>query len=280
MANGVGSRRADLERVIAWIRDDDRGPHASTRFDNLATAIHAGQAAGGPALASRTRVLASIGNSAHYMQRDWTNLLTLIQKLSWIRERAIAGELPHFAWMHFAASDIDMFHVEIRSCFDHLARVVAGISGHLGKVPDGSWNDLISWQRKQSARGRGLDHALASTVTETQEWFEGLRQVRDDVVHYGRDSIVLGPETGIHFLVEPKPTYLKSIPFLMHNENLVDFSLYSAYHLSLFWCVAESVSLAAFERLRLIQVGLGDGVRSYHGGLDTLRQSIPKLLAV
>lgn len=264
----VDLSRADLERVLAWVIRDGKGVYSSTRFDNLPTSVHVHESRK-VAAASHSLPAKRIGGACHYLHQDWWNLLTIIRKLEWMHARTHSDAEAAHLWFYFATADIDMFHVELRSCFDQLARVVAGIARQHGVVPDNSWHDVLSWTRHKARAPSVLGEQLCDLVLRSEPWFGMLRDIRDGIVHRGAQSLAFPTDKGIHFQVLGTQNILAQRRFLMDNENIIDFRLYASYHLALFWILADAISGIAFDTAKLPMIGL-DGVRSYHSGLDVL----------
>lgn len=219
--------------------------------------------------------LPAIGSNAHFLHEDWGNLLTLIKRIEWTLAQVNAGALPEHAWMEFTALDVEHFHVELRSAFDYLARIVIAQSAQPGQTPKGSYSLLSKWAANNIVRARRLlGHDLAQSVADSRKLFLDRKRVRELVVHSGARSLVFPPAEGILFQVYAHGlqfNLLKELGDLMHNENVVNFKRYASSTLLQFWALVEAVSVQTFSRYALPQVGLGDGAMSYHGGLAVLR---------
>lgn len=262
--------------ALTWIRQDEHGTFSSTRFDNLSMSAGAlwavARTAGGR---EDLACLPAIGSNAHFLHEDWGNLLKIITRIEWTLGQVNKGELHEHAWMAFTALDVEHFHVELRSAFDYLARIVIAQSAQPGQTPKGSYNLLSKWATKNFVRAaRLLGDDLARSVAESRKLFLDRKRIRELVVHSGARSLVFPPAEGVLFQVYARGlqfNLLKDLGDLMHNENVVNFKRYASSTLLQFWALVEAVSVETFSRYALPQVGLGDGAMSYHSGLAVLR---------
>jgi len=295
-------RESDRTQVLSWLRSDAHGTYSSTRFDNLRTA------AGATAIRLKQQGLPSehvqkLATHADYLYQDWTNLLSIITKLDWMsdivcpstakltpwqrwkqrwiepRARIIgfvpARHLPDSAWMAFATSDIDMFLVEVRSAFDHLAGVVSCLSEKQGQVPDDSYRSLVKWRTENNDRAvRLLGNRTVDLIVSSAWWFEELRSLRDSNVHGGGRNMVFPLGDDVCFMSFHK-SQLLSRRELRHGERFVSFSRLAGYVLVAFWVLAEEIAAQSFAKFQLLQLGLGDGAMAYHVGKDVLRAWCP-----
>lgn len=263
--------------VLSWIRESESGTYSSSRFDNLSMSVgaksQATQTAGNSGDLPR---LPTIGSNAYFLHEDWANMLTLIARIEWMHEQVNKGTLPEHVWMDFAALDVEHFHIELRSAFDYLARIVIAQSSQPRQTPKESFNNLSEWTTKNEARaGQLLGPDLARCVKESSKLFLSRKRIRELVVHSGARSLVFHSTEGILFQVYSEGlqfNLLNDLGDLMHNENVVNFKRYASSTLLQFWALVEAVSVATFSRYALPQVGLGDGVMAYHSGLAVLRR--------
>jgi hypothetical protein len=65
-------------------------------------------------------------------------------------------------------------------------------------------------------------------VLEQASWADDLKNVRDDIVHFGADTLVFPDEHDILFQVHKRQVRLVLLERVMHNENIVDFRKYAA----------------------------------------------------
>ena len=278
--------REDTDEVLHWLHIQGEKAYSSTRFDNLhLAALTAYQerkkAAGDTEAQPPSAELAKLTNSANYLYRDWQNLLTVLCKLEWMQELTQEGKLDDYTWTVFAASDVDMFHVEMRSAFDYLASIISCLSSKFGQAPGDSYNSLVKWCKKDEVRAsRLLRGDMRKQVVESGEWFHALKKIREENVHRGAFNMVFPDEKEILFQVDSaRGKRLILDEHVMHNENLADFARYAAASMIRLWRLAEYVSARSFERFQLEPAGL-DGVRAHHSGLAVLREWTVKLRAV
>src|SRR5439155_21266726 len=141
-----------LEQALTLIREDEAGVFTSSVFDNLLfqVRINATQRLPADCPEGQERV-ARLSCRFDCMHQDLWNILTLIQKLEWMRQMVLQGKLDHALQARFAASDIDMFHIELRALFDYLAKAVKAVSSQPNQTPGDSFNSLLTWLKKPSS---------------------------------------------------------------------------------------------------------------------------------
>ena len=156
-----------------WIKVRDDGRYSSMRFDNLA--LSAGATWSGASEDRRKAILGplqGIGSNARYLHDDWANLLTIISRVDWMHGLMRADSSFENAWIAFAAIDVSHFHVELRSAFDHLAKIVAACSKRPGETPRKSYHDLSTWVSKNRVRAaRLVGEGLTTTVEQAHRFF-------------------------------------------------------------------------------------------------------------
>jgi hypothetical protein len=195
--------------------------------------------------------------------------------LEWQKSLISKGELDRLLGSRFAACDIDLFHVQYRSLFDHLAKIIGMLSGMTRSMPD-SFRKLRERVDRLNAAGT-IDNQLA-TVIRSCDWFSDMREVRDSIVHRDGRTLVFPEENRILFQVHEGFRNKVNIPEIMFNENIVDFELYAGLLAGYLIAYLEEVAELAKQRLDLRTIGWD--AKSYHGGLPVIYEWIRKLCAV
>lgn len=219
--------------------------------------------------------LPAIGSNAHYLHEDWRNLLTLIARIEWTLGQVDDQKgLHHHSWAAFTALDVEHFHVELRSAFDYLARIVTSQSTQPRQTPGESYNSLSKWAEENPVRaGRLLGNTVAIAVAESRQFFLDVKRIRELVVHSGAHTLVFPSPEGILFQVYARGLQFRALTGLqdlMLNDNAVNLRRYASSTLLRLWELVEAVSVATFAKYSLPRVGLG--VMAYHAGLRVLRE--------
>src|SRR5262249_48674712 len=130
-------------------------------------------------------------------------------------------------WNLFTTADIDLFHVEFRSLFDYVARLLRGISDRPKNVPDDrSFEALGKWIAKPG-NGRRIGEEVADLIKKAN-WFGKIKEVRDEIVHRGGETLVFFEKPHILFQTYKRHEKLLDLPGVMYNPNVVDFELYAS----------------------------------------------------
>jgi hypothetical protein len=252
------------------VLEDEDGPYQSEVFVRLSVSCHLARALGNDELDGLHRQLVDI------TRRKW-DLLTIVLKLDWMRSRRDAKELDPMVWMLFAANDVNSFLMNVRSLFDHLAKVIRIVSGR--QTPQ-SFNDLRNWVAKDTHDpSRVLDERLIRLISDC-DWFEDLRDLRDDILHRAAETTVFPelPYLGIQ-IHKGITDRLIAEPGLLdpENANVAIFERFAIAALSRLHVLLEEVSSVVMELLAIPDAG--DGARSFHGGLGVIHQWCEEALA-
>jgi hypothetical protein len=139
--------------------------------------------------------------------RNAPNIGAIILRLDWYKT---LWNQEGFAdlWRWFASCDIDLFHVEIRSIFDYLASIIKLVSDSPGQVSDKSFRKLRNWVTKGKSELK-VGNDLAQLLLHC-DWFDGLREVRDTLVHRGGFTLVFPEKSRILFQVYRGVLYLNT----------------------------------------------------------------------
>ncbi len=213
--------------------------------------------------------LPSIGSFLQYISQDVTNIETLSSRLVWELSLSDRKELDVWDLIRYAECDIDVFHIEIRSIFDYLERIIQKVSDHPDNVPEKGFNDLRNWlldekgeEKKENVERLGED--LAKLVLSV-DWFDDIKNVRDETLHRGADTMVFPEKGRILFQVSKGAKNLISFPEVQFNENVIDFELYAGVYFGYLIAFLEEASKVVEKRLppRKSAYGVGNPRRSY-----------------
>ena len=228
--------------------------------------------------------LPPIGSFLQYISVDLANIETLSSRLVWELDLADKGELDVWRWMRFAQCDIDVFHIEIRSIFDYLGKVIQRVSDHPENVTDKGFNELSNWlvdekgeAKKENVERLGED--LAKLVLSV-DWFNDIKNVRDETLHRGADTMVFPEKGRILFQVNKGYRNLVSFPEVQYNQNVIDFELYAGVYFGYMIAFLENACQVVEKRLptRKSAYGAGNPRKSYGKQLPAIYDWIGKVL--
>lgn len=258
-----------LKAALATIHEDESGRlYCSGRFIDLESGLHFTLATGDEPYGKLMKLLGDI-------HQDVWNLETIILRLDWQKGLIAKGELNDVVGSMFSACDIDLFHVQYRSLFNRIAKIIGLLSGRPETLPD-SFRRLRNWVRRPENAAR-IDNDLADFVAAC-DWFFELMSVRDSIVHGAGRTMVFPEENRILFQVHEDYRNRLHIPEIMFNEHIVDFELYAGMFVGyLLWYLEELSEV--FERHVKIRK-LGGNAQSFHAGLSMLRTWIERVCAI
>ncbi|MER3445464.1 MAG: hypothetical protein C4291_00900 [Candidatus Dadabacteria bacterium] len=180
--------------------------------------------------------------------------------------------------MQFTACDIDLFHVQLRSIFDYLAKLIMFFAAKPDQVGTKKlFRKLQEWLKRESSDSTRLGVDLAAVV-EDCDWFRQLKDVRDSIVHRGGMVLVFSEQGRILFQVKEEFSNKISISGIMYNENTVDFELYVAILVGYLFHYLENVANVLHTKLKVDR--LGSGTRNYHSGLGVVRSWFDRVCAI
>lgn len=258
--------RGKLRATLSVIHKDERDHFSSGRFVDLLTIIH---------IKSIQDVkFRKLNRYLKFLQQHIWNLETIVLKLAWQRDLWSKGRLDEINWMMFAKCDINYFHVEFRSLFDHLPKIMSIVSDSPGQIKSRSFQKLRNWLAKSDKNVRKLGKDLAQLVLSC-EWFDDLKAIRESLIHRGGFTLVFLEKDRILFQVHEGISRKVLIPEVMFNKNVVDFELYAGLYLGYLIAYLEEVSEIILNRLNLKSMG---NPRSYHSGLRVVSDWIKQFL--
>jgi hypothetical protein len=258
-----------LNSALSTIHEDESGrPFQSGQFDKLLVDLHVH-------FINEEDKYKTIFFLFEHIHRDVWNLETIIQRLAWQKELILIGSLSDEVGAQFAACDIDLFHVQYRSLFDRVAKIIGLLSGKPNTLPK-SFRKLREWFTKPGNAQR-IDGQLAQFVAACT-WFFEMREVRDSIVHREARTLVYPMENRILFQVQENFRRKVHIPEIMFNENVVDFELYSGLMVGYLFDYLEKLSVMTRQKLNLRESKVEP--RNYHGGLRFIRVWIQQLCAL
>ena len=89
-----------------------------------------------------------------------------------------------------------------------------------------------------------------SNLVLSVDWFEGIRTLRDEVMHMGGKVIVMSDNNKLLFqVIKPRYADLISTPELMFNENLAYFESYAGLYFGYLIAFLEELSIIIENRL-------------------------------
>lgn len=256
-----------LNETLALIQEDSTGPFLSGEW--LAMDSHL------LAISPDDKRQREVGELLRYAHSDLQNLTGIVWRLLWEKRLQASEELDDSRWRIFAGLDIDLFHVEFRSLFDYLGRLVSVASDSPG-VRDKSFEKLRRWLQVEMHRVQ-FGNDLAESVLACT-WFGELRRIRDTALHSGGFSLVFPHADKILFQCYSTHHAQVSYPEVMWNRNVADFELYAGLHLGYTFAWLDRLSTLLFDRLCLRRVG--SDARWYHPVFGSLRDWIESLLSV
>lgn len=246
-------------------KDDDGRLFYSGRFINLMNNMRID-------VALENISLRGLVNHASYIHQDFWNLLTIALRLDWQKGLLAKGELNDILGSQFAACDIDLFHIQYRSLFDHLAKFIGLLSGKPRSMPD-SFDRIKNRVDVLHAAGT-LDDKLAEVI-KSCDWFSDMRNTRNSIVHRDGQTMVFPEEGRILFQVHEGFRNTVNLPETMFNENIVDFELYAGLLVGYLLGYLEEVAEIADSKLEMKRF-CGEPT-SYHGGLSVVHEWIEKV---
>lgn len=226
------------------------------------------------------RLLIPIRDPASNISQDVWNLCTLASRINWFCDIAIQDnwrdEHP-FMWSLYTGLDIQQFHVELRSILDYAATILVNLADKPGQVKGkDSFETLSNWLEAEQSAENKLGNQV-SAVIRSGCWYKDIRQIRDNIVHYGADAFVFGkPTDGILFQVSKHFKNQINIREIMWKEHVVDFEIYAGLYFARLLELLEK--LGNLIRSRIPPNYVTSGVVANYDGLDVYTNWICRLI--
>lgn len=226
------------------------------------------------------RLLIPIRDPVSNIIQDVWNLCTLASRMDWFRDIAIQDnwcDRHPFQWSLYTGLDIQQFHVELRSILDYAATILVKLADKPEQVRgNDSFEKLSQWSEAEPSAENKLGNQV-SAVIRSGCWYKNIRQIRDNIVHYGANAFVFGePTKGILFQVSKHFINQINIRELMWNENVVDFELYAGLYFARLLELLEKLGNLISGRIPPNYVT--SGVEANYDGLDVYANWINRLI--
>jgi len=261
-----------VETALKLIRRNDHEWYTSSAFDQLFGAVHIARALGEVPSFAAGHLSAALELRA--------SVISIMQKMAWLHGLNRTGDLDDGKWMYFAASDIVAFHVLLRSLLDEVGAVIANVALKRGETPESFAAirmRLVPGSPKEKRTRKHLGDQLASAIRSC-DWFEDLRDVRDDIVHRGAQTLVFFGSDRILFQVHLKFAWRVLVPAVMFNENVADWTMYSSLVVARIMVFLDLFADAVFNMNGKLQEHRSMSVSSIHPGYATLHAGLSQLL--
>lgn len=264
-----------LTVALSTIKKDEEGRYyENSQFLNLQSKI---------SFSINKEALPKISAFMQYILNDIQIIETIINRVAWQNDLRNSDQLDEWKWMSFSKCDINLFNINIRSIFDYAAKIIQ-ISADKPKSckMKSSFKKLKNWLIKNTDSNSKILGQELSKLVLSVDWFEGIRTLRDEVMHMGGKVIVMSDNNKLLFqVIKPRYAYLISTPELMFNENLAYFEYYAGLYFGYLIAFLEELSTIIENRLPkgTHSSGLGDPKRIF-GEKPIIYQWIENLLIV
>ena len=209
------------------------------------------------------------------IQNRLTDLRTCALKLDWMRDLRDQAVLDPMSWMLFASSDVTSFLANLRALFDHLARALRAAAPEPGGIPHQSFNDLRKWVARSDINQARQLGVWARDLVREADWFDEVRMLRDELLHYDAKAIVFPTERGISLQVYKQTRVLIAERLLLGTNGLPSFERVASAALSQTHVMLEEAAGGIAEALQVDDRGSGQSV---HPGLGTIARWTDDLL--
>lgn len=260
----TSSDRVALSSALSMFHEGSESLHLRCELFDLEINLRANQAKGHSELRRAIRSLRS----------DIWNLATIAVRLAWMRDMRAESQLHPNAWRLYCQLDIEAYFVQLRSALDYLTIAVASTGEKRGQLP----SSFRKMREKIAQHRKKLAPALVPIYSEA-DWFDVLRDLRDGVVHEGREPLVFDDDQHVLFQVHDRQSEgMVSKPFLMFNENIAYFDRFAAWS---FAHLLASIGVAGevLAPQLALPMKLGPS-RNHHPGFPLLRVWMAQLDAV
>ncbi len=255
-----------LNTALSTIHSDERGYFASGEFVDLTGDVYV--------KIFERRDLNKLNTYLGFIVQDLWNIETIAFRLKWQQNLLAQNQLNDAYWMSFVRCDVDLFHIEFRSIFDYIAKIVCSVSDSPGQVKAKSFEKMRNWVTEpRNAKKLGDD--LVKLV-QSCEWFSALKDTRDSIVHNGANTLIFQEKDKILFQVHQGIKRKVVVPEVMFNQNVVDFELYAGLHTGYLLAYLEEVAKVVYNRINIKKSSKGN-TKSYHSGLHVINDWIKQV---
>jgi len=255
-----------LKAALSIIHEDKKGYFSSGRFASAVSDM----------IDMRAQ-LHELDEYLKYILMDTWNLETISLRIAWQRSLWTQKQLEESLWSIYTSCDISFFHVELRSVFDYLAKIIITLSDSYlpSKIRKGSFRTLRQWVFKEDDNAQKLGRDLARIV-QSCGWFDSLRAYRDSIVHRGDHILIFPHEDRILFQIYQGVQGRIRIPEIMFDKNVVDFELYAGLYIGYLMAYLEEFSEMLYKRcLKKTPI---IGAQIYHPGFQVVSDWIKQVL--
>lgn len=256
------------ERVGGWIIED--------QFANLCTVVR---------LAAHQReqqdpASAAVLRRAHGhmvpLVDDTMSLFGVLLRAQLDFQRRLAKELDDGLWFQFSRQDVEFFFLIIRSALDHVAGFVVSAAKTPQWVEKSSFDDLrMECRRDKAVEVLGDDWVR---LVRSCNWFDDLRAWRVSLAHHGAMTLTFFDAETIPFQIHHGGDRKVSVPEIMYNELVVDFTRFAALYMSYLICLLED--MVEIGR-RYLDIGRIQPAHLHAGGgVEVLRIWSDRLIAL
>lgn len=221
----------------------------------------------------------SIHKTLRHINNDVWNICTIASRIEWFRRIAQENQWTEknpFLWSLYTGLDIELFFIEVRSILDYTAIALKDMSQKPAQVKVGSFREMYQWLEKNPGNKERLGQE-ASNVIQSAAWYKEIRQLRDDMIHRGFDTVVFGsPRDGVLFQVLSGLEGKVHMEALMWNENVVDFQLYVGLYFARIYALLNKLGTLILNKYQKSEC-LAE-VTASHSGIMELSECANKLL--
>jgi hypothetical protein len=146
------------------------------------------------------KVRAQISNYISALQNEWHSLAILIDMMQYIIAHRMESQFLDKDGLYLQTL-VESYFTSLRAIFDYVSVVykIAVEEKHLGKIPSrDSFNDTIEFMKKDTAKNC-VPPEVIRMFLEYQSLFEGIRKIRDLIIHRGKEPVVYRTNDGYHF---------------------------------------------------------------------------------